>query len=314
MSRSIIIDLVEKFAYTHVSRFFRNAGKKLYYYGANMANSNDEVVPSLRNLSYNSKSPEFEKASFIAPNSVISGEVTIGKGSAIYYGIIIRAYNNRKVIIGDNVIINDLTVIYAEDSDVIIEDNSIIGANCYIKDSKISKNSVLGHNSKISNSSLKEEIFVGAGSTIDNTSSLNSKKNEIYIGDITNSSNPLRELNLEEIESLSDIRAEQSELSKVHDEANFINIHEIIDKKDYDEFIENAEDEEIIERKLTEINMQTTEYDDEYAELRHDMEADLDGFEYDREFVFYDNTKKFPKAFEIYQKNFEKYNQPSSNN
>ena len=63
---------------------------------------------------------------FVAPNSTVLGNVVFGNESSAWYGSLINGGANR-VLIGDRVIIQDNSKIYAETSQTVIGDNTIIG-------------------------------------------------------------------------------------------------------------------------------------------------------------------------------------------
>ena len=50
----------------------------------------------------NDKRPQISSDSFVAPNATLVGDVTLGEGSAIYYGSVVRGLSNLNILIQHN--------------------------------------------------------------------------------------------------------------------------------------------------------------------------------------------------------------------
>ena len=73
-----------------------------------------------------------DKSAFVAPNSLIQGDVTIGKNSRIMYGAQIIA-ESSPITIGDNCIVLENAVIRAtEKFPVTIGNNCLVGPNAHL--------------------------------------------------------------------------------------------------------------------------------------------------------------------------------------
>lgn len=93
MLRLRLFDAYEKFSMTFLGPFYRRIGKTLAQSGLNMQQpytSDDRLVPSLRHVRIAHKTPAINDSDFIAPNSVIIGDVSTKEGSSVWYGATLR--------------------------------------------------------------------------------------------------------------------------------------------------------------------------------------------------------------------------------
>jgi carbonic anhydrase/acetyltransferase-like protein (isoleucine patch superfamily) len=95
------------------------------------------------------KEPSIDTTAFIAPNSVICGDVTIGKNVRVMFGAQIIAENSQ-IIIGDNCIILENAVIRGTDKFPVS-----IGNNCLI-----------GPNAHLAGCTVEENVFIATGASI----------------------------------------------------------------------------------------------------------------------------------------------------
>lgn len=64
-------------------------GRKLYALGMRIEGesaSEDRLVPSLRKVTHNSKTPQLDNADFVAPNATVVGNVELGERASLWYG------------------------------------------------------------------------------------------------------------------------------------------------------------------------------------------------------------------------------------
>lgn len=93
MLRLRLFDAYEKFSMTFLGPLYRRIGKTLAQQGLHLQQpytSDDRLVPSLRNVRVAHKVPLTNDSEFIAPNSVILGDVSTKEGSSIWYGATLR--------------------------------------------------------------------------------------------------------------------------------------------------------------------------------------------------------------------------------
>lgn len=95
------------------------------------------------------KTPDVEKAQFVAPNAVVIGDVKLGPLSSVWYGCVLRGDINS-IEIGEGTNIQDLAMVHLAD------DYGVkIGHYCTI-----------GHSAIIHACEIGDECLIGMGATI----------------------------------------------------------------------------------------------------------------------------------------------------
>lgn len=117
--------------------------------------------------SYKGKTPDIKDAAFIADNAVIVGDVTLKKGSSVWYGAVLRA-DDEKIIVGENSNIQDnCTVHCSKGYPAVIGDNVTVGHNALIHGCTIGDNCLIGMHSTVMNGAkLGKNCLVGAGALV----------------------------------------------------------------------------------------------------------------------------------------------------
>ena len=124
------------------------------------------IIPSPRS----GKTPKIHESAYIAPTAVIIGDVTIGEGSNIWFGAVLRG-DWGTIIIGKNTSIQENVTIHNEiDSTVEIGDNCIIGHHAMIHGPcTISDGCLVGIGANILHrSKMHEGSMIGAGAVLVN--------------------------------------------------------------------------------------------------------------------------------------------------
>ncbi len=122
------------------------------------------IIPSPRT----GKEPQIHESAYIAPTAVIIGDVTIGEGSNIWFGAVLRG-DWGAIAIGKNSSIQENVTIHIEmGKSVTIGDNCIIGHHSMIHGpTEISNGCLIGVGAKVlHNSKLGEGCIVGAGAVL----------------------------------------------------------------------------------------------------------------------------------------------------
>lgn len=116
---------------------------------------------------YNGKSPKIDETAYVSEDVVITGDVSIGKDSSVWFGTVIRG-DFASVTIGENVNIQENSVIHESvDIPVVIEDNITVGHMCILHSCTIRKNALIGMGSIIlDNAEIGEGSIIGAGSLV----------------------------------------------------------------------------------------------------------------------------------------------------
>ncbi|MGG5317212.1 gamma carbonic anhydrase family protein [Enterococcus sp. AZ072] len=104
---------------------------------------------------------------FIAGSADIYGDVTIGKGSTIWFQSVIRGDSNS-IKIGEITNIQDGTVVHVDhDASVVIGDYVTVGHGCIIHGCTIHSGALIGMGSTVLNyAEIGENSLIGAGSLV----------------------------------------------------------------------------------------------------------------------------------------------------
>ncbi|MGD6781543.1 gamma carbonic anhydrase family protein [Sutcliffiella horikoshii] len=116
---------------------------------------------------YLDKNPQIDETAYLADFSVITGDVTIGKESSIWFHTVIRG-DVAPTIIGDRVNIQDQSLLHqSPNKPLIIEDDVTVGHQCTLHSAFVRKNALIGMGSIIlDGAEIGEGAFIGAGSLV----------------------------------------------------------------------------------------------------------------------------------------------------
>lgn len=116
---------------------------------------------------YKGKEPKIDPTAFIGDNVVITGDVTVGEGSSIFYNTVIRG-DVSPTIIGKKVNIQDLCCLHQSPAyPLIIEDEASIGHQVTLHSCHIKKGALIGMASIVlDGAEIGEGAFIGAGSLV----------------------------------------------------------------------------------------------------------------------------------------------------
>ena len=83
-------------------------------------------------LSFGGKTPRDEGAVFVAANATVLGDVTLGKGTNIWYGAVLRG-DEGTLVLGENCNVQDNAVLHCDPGgQVLLGKNVTVGKNCII--------------------------------------------------------------------------------------------------------------------------------------------------------------------------------------
>lgn len=116
---------------------------------------------------YKDKIPSIDESAFIADYVTITGDVTIGQESTIWFNTVIRG-DVAPTIIGRKVSIQDLSCLHqSPNKALIIEDEVTIGHQATLHSCIVRKGALVGMGSIIlDGAEIGEGAFIGAGSLV----------------------------------------------------------------------------------------------------------------------------------------------------
>jgi carbonic anhydrase/acetyltransferase-like protein (isoleucine patch superfamily) len=156
---------------------------------------------------YKGKTPQIAKSVYISDFTTISGDVTIGEESSIWFNTVIRG-DVAPTIIGNKVNIQDNSVLHqSPNKPLIIEDGVTVGHQVTLHSSIIRKNALIGMCSIIlDGAEIGEGAFIGAGSLVPPGKKI--PPNTLAFG---RPAKVVRELNENDIKDMDRIRREYVE-------------------------------------------------------------------------------------------------------
>ena len=122
------------------------------------------------------KSPVFGNNCFLAENSTILGDVTMGDDCSIWYSAVVRGDVNA-IKLGNKVNIQDGAVIHCtfEKTETILGNNVSVGHNAIVHGCEIHDNVLIGMGSIVmDNAIIKSNVIVAAGAVVTQNSILES--------------------------------------------------------------------------------------------------------------------------------------------
>jgi carbonic anhydrase/acetyltransferase-like protein (isoleucine patch superfamily) len=107
-------------------------------------------------IEYESKQPKIGAEVFIAPTAVVIGDVSIGDGSSIWFGAVLRG-DEGTIIIGKNTNVQDNAVIHTTvERSTQIGDNVTVGHGSLLEGCTIESGAVIGMGAV-----LLEDVIIG---------------------------------------------------------------------------------------------------------------------------------------------------------
>jgi carbonic anhydrase/acetyltransferase-like protein (isoleucine patch superfamily) len=161
---------------------------------------------------YNGKYPKISPTAFIADYVTISGDVTIGDDSGIWFNTSIRG-DVAPTIIGNKVNIQDNCVLHqSPNNPLIIEDEASIGHQVILHSAIVRQRALIGMGSIIlDGAEIGEGAFIGAGSLVPQGKKI--PPNSLAFG---RPAKVIRELTPEDIADMKRISREYAEKAKYY--------------------------------------------------------------------------------------------------
>ena len=151
-------------------------------------------------LPYRGKAPVIDPTVFLAPMAAVIGDVTIGAGSSVWFGAVVRG-DFQPITIRQNTNIQDNATIHVmRDVPVHIGNNVLIGHNAVVHCSRVGDNTLIGMGSIVMGySEIGENVVIGAGTFLPQHKKIPS--NSLVFG---NPAQIVRALRDDEIEALQE--------------------------------------------------------------------------------------------------------------
>ena len=165
---------------------------------------------------YKDKTPDIEKAVFVAESADIIGEVKLGRNSNIWYNSTLRG-DIAPVSVGDNTNIQDNSVLHvAHDLPCIVGSNVTVGHSVILHGTEVKDGCLIGMGAiLLNNSVIGENSVVGAGALV--TEGKEFPPKSLIIG---SPAKRVREITDKELESMKANIDEYIELGKDTAESN----------------------------------------------------------------------------------------------
>lgn len=116
---------------------------------------------------YKNVFPTIDESAYLADYVVVTGDVTIGRDSSIWFNTVIRG-DVAPVIIGNKVNVQDNSVLHqSPNNPLILEDEVTIGHQVILHSCHVKKGALVGMGSIIlDGAEIGEGAFIGAGSLV----------------------------------------------------------------------------------------------------------------------------------------------------
>lgn len=113
------------------------------------------------------KGPTIHPEAVVFPQSIVVGDVIVGKNSSVWFGAVLRG-DTDTITVGENTNIQDNAVIHADEGDpCIIGDNCVVGHSAIVHGAKLENHVLVGMHATILNkATVGEGSIVGANALV----------------------------------------------------------------------------------------------------------------------------------------------------
>jgi carbonic anhydrase/acetyltransferase-like protein (isoleucine patch superfamily) len=118
-------------------------------------------------IEFNGVRPRIAADVYVAPTAVIIGDVTIGAGSSVWFGAVIRG-DAGPIIIGERVSVQDNVVIHVNDHDAtVLEDDVLVGHAAVLEGCHVGRFTMVGMRATVlSGARIGAECLIAAGAVV----------------------------------------------------------------------------------------------------------------------------------------------------
>ena len=115
--------------------------------------------------SLDGKAPKIHPSAFVSEAAYVVGDVTIGEGSSVWPGVVIRA-DMGKITIGRFTCVQDNSVVHG-DADVVIGDRVVIGHRALCHARRVGDRALIGSGATVNDGAeIGEDSLVGSGAML----------------------------------------------------------------------------------------------------------------------------------------------------
>jgi carbonic anhydrase/acetyltransferase-like protein (isoleucine patch superfamily) len=154
--------------------------------------------------------PDLSQATFVAPNAVVMGNVSLAKGSSVWYGAVVRG-DVEKIIIGKYTNVQDGAILHGDPGKpTILEDYVTVGHRAVIHSAHIEAGCLIGIGAVV-----LDGVRVGTGSIIGAGSIVtkNIPKRSLFVGI---PARKVRDIDAQEAADLLEHARRYEKLAQVH--------------------------------------------------------------------------------------------------
>ena len=118
-------------------------------------------------ISFGGKTPQIDPTAWIAPNATLIGDVHIGPGASVWFGVVMRGDSDR-IELGAGSNLQDNVVVHTDTGvPTIISENVGVGHLALLHGTRVGAGSLIGMGAKLLNNSVVGEGgFVAAGALV----------------------------------------------------------------------------------------------------------------------------------------------------
>ena len=118
-------------------------------------------------LSFGGKVPQDNGAVFVADNATVRGDVTLGKGSSVWYGAVLRG-DDGPLVLGENCNVQDNSVLHCDPVGVVyLGKNVTVGHSALVHHCTVGENSLIGmHATLLNGCVIGKNCIIGAGALV----------------------------------------------------------------------------------------------------------------------------------------------------
>jgi carbonic anhydrase/acetyltransferase-like protein (isoleucine patch superfamily) len=111
--------------------------------------------------------PQVDEALFLAPGAIIVGAVTIGRGTSVWYGCVLRA-DGGSITVGRDVNIQDGCIMHADPGfPAVLEDRVSLGHGAIVHGAHVGEGALIGMRATVLNGArIGEGSLVAAGAVV----------------------------------------------------------------------------------------------------------------------------------------------------